>query len=57
MQPAVVAFDGRFMKAADLFTATFAAALQAASIVEAPSLGTNTIFKLPRSAELIALHT
>jgi hypothetical protein len=56
VQLAVVAFDGRFMQAADLFTVTFAAAPHAASPLRAPLPGAHTTFN-PRSAELIALHT
>ena len=55
VQLAVVALDGRFMQAVDLFTVTFAAAPHAASPFQVPSPWANSTFNPRRSEEFVAL--
>ena len=57
VQLAVVAFDGRFMQAADLFTVTFAAAPPTASPFQVPLPWANSTFNPRRSEEFVALRS
>jgi hypothetical protein len=54
---AVVAYDGRFKQATDLFRVTFAPAPHAVSPSQEPLPRAHRTFNPQRPGELIALHT